>query len=767
MLRFGWLTISKPVPNPLSPEPPANSSRRLTAVAIGTLVVLTLASPWFVRSALTLLAAGSTTPIDWVPASFPARRDYDAFTTTFASGDVVVASWPDCRLATPAVAAVLATATGPDAPRTAAGQPWFDEVNSGETVLARLTAPPLELDRATAIGRLKGLLVGADGTQTCIVFACSPAGLAGRREVVAWIRDTILEITGITAADLHLAGPVINNVAVDEASEESLGVYGPPAALIVLLLSWRALRSFRYAAIVFAVSLSCVGLAFASLAAWGDRMNPVLIVMPLLVLTLGVSAGIHLINYLVEEQAAGGNNVVRAIRTAWRPCSLSAGTTALGLLSLVVSDLEPIRVFGFHAAVGVIGTLILSMLVLPGIFARWPLVRPPATAGRDLPWTGFVSRRAELIAVTAGLGIAVAGGGVTGIRTSVGIDRLFPPDSRVIRDTAWIEQQVGPLGPVEIVLQFTNTAGLRAAERLDLVADVTAAMRQLPAVSRTVSAELFAPDETAAAATRRVARKAIVARQLESSLTALPEMGLIREEADGRQLWRVTARTSALAGLDYGRFLAAVRQVVAPVVAAHGGTPRGITASYTGAMPLINAIQRSLLHDLFASFLTACAVISVVTIIAARGLVAGLLAMLPNLFPMLLLFGLLGWRRATLDIGSVMTASVALGMAVDGTFHFLTSFRRGLSSRAGGGGRSGRLAAVGTAFRQTAPAVIQTAAVCGVGILTFVPSGFAPTRQFAIMLATLVALALVGDLVVLPAILISPVGRLFRASRRL
>jgi len=70
----------------------ANRSRRLTAVAIGTLVMLTVASPLFVRSALTLLAAGSTTPIDWVPAFFPARRDYDAFTTAFASGDVVVAS---------------------------------------------------------------------------------------------------------------------------------------------------------------------------------------------------------------------------------------------------------------------------------------------------------------------------------------------------------------------------------------------------------------------------------------------------------------------------------------------------------------------------------------------------------------------------------------------------------------------------------------------------------------------------------------------------
>jgi predicted RND superfamily exporter protein len=725
-----------------------------------TLACLVMAAPWFAYAAVSLMAAGSTTPIDWVPATFLARRDYDSFTAAFSSGDVVVASWPDCRLGSPAVAKVLNAAASADASQNA-GERWFDEVTSGGTIVDQLTAPPLSLDRQTATERLRGLLIGPDGQQTCIVFACSSAGLAERRKVVAWIRETIIREAGISVAALHLAGPVINNVAVDEASDESLGVYGGPAAAIVFVLTWIALRSFRYAAVVFCLSLGCVGLTFASLAAWGDQMNPVLIVMPLLVLTLGVSAGIHLVNYLVEAQQEDRPAIALAVRTAWRPCSLSASTTALGLLSLVVSDLEPIRVFGFHAAVGVLGTLALNMLVLPGLFTRWPLLRPAGPPHRGAPCAGLVSRRAELIATTAVVVIALAGIGVTGVRTSVGIGTLFPPDSRVITDTAWLEEHVGPLAPVEVVLRFADTDELRAVERLDIVRDVAAALQQLPAVSRTVSAELFAPAETEVAAARRVARKAILARRLASSLTRLPDMRLIRDEPDGGQLWRVTARTSALAGLDYGLFLDDVRRRVEPVMTAHGGTQRGISASYTGAMPLINAIQRSLLRDLFVSFLTACLVISLVTVIAARGLAAGLLAMIPNLFPMLILFGLLGWQGATLDIGSVMTASVALGMAVDGTFHFLTSFRRALPTQPG---RAGRVTATAAAYRQTAPAVLQTALVCGIGILAFVPSGFTPTRQFAIMLAVLVALALVGDLIVLPAVLISPVGRLFRRS---
>jgi len=141
---------------------------------------------------------------------------------------------------------------------------------------------------------------------------------------------------------------------------------------------------------------------------------------------------------------------------------------------------------------------------------------------------------------------------------------------------------------------------------------------------------------------------------------------------------------------------------------------------------------------------------------------AGLVAMIPNVFPMVLLFGGLGWAGATLDIGSVMTASVALGMAVDGTFHFLTFFRQGSAAPAAGSPRRNRIHAVRAAFRHSAPALVQSALVCGLGILAFVPSSFAPTRRFAVMLALLVTAALVGDLVVLPALLVTCAGRWFR-----
>jgi predicted RND superfamily exporter protein len=395
----------------------------------------------------------------------------------------------------------------------------------------------------------------------------------------------------------------------------------------------------------------------------------------------------------------------------------------------------------------VLGTLVVLYLVLPGIFARWPIRRRLDAAAGPAPaepWARATTGHAATITAVAGVALAAAGLGVPGIRTSVGIDTLFTPESRLIGDYAWLERAIGPLVPVEVVVRFAADSGLRAAERLDVVSEIGAALRGLPPVAGVSSAAVFVPDSEDATGLRAAARKAVLARRLEASLAQLTDMRLVRVDEDG-QLWRVTARTSALAGLDYGDLLAEVRAAVEPVVARHGG-----------------AIQKTLLRDLFTSFLSALGVITLVMMAVERGAMAGLVAMIPNVFPMVLLFGILGWTRVALDIGSVMTASVALGMAVDGTFHFLTFFRQALR----GSAVAGRVAAVHEAYRHSAGALAQSALVCGIGILAFAASPFAPTRRFAWMLSLLVFAALVGDLVVLPALLTTRAGRWFRPAGR-
>jgi predicted RND superfamily exporter protein len=174
---------------------------------------------------------------------------------------------------------------------------------------------------------------------------------------------------------------------------------------------------------------------------------------------------------------------------------------------------------------------------------------------------------------------------------------------------------------------------------------------------------------------------------------------------------------------------------------------------------MVSRVQEVLLRDLFTSFLSAFGLVAIVTILVLRSITAGLLVMLPNLFPAVIVFGGMGWLQISVDIGAMMTASVALGIAIDDTFHFLSWFRRSVNN-----GLSA-VAAVRVAYRRCARAMTQTTLICGLGMAVFGFSGFLPTQRFACLMLTLLVAALIGDLVFLPALLCGITRRVFVRDR--
>ena len=228
-------------------------------------------------------------------------------------------------------------------------------------------------------------------------------------------------------------------------------------------------------------------------------------------------------------------------------------------------------------------------------------------------------------------------------------------------------------------------------------------------------------------------------------------------ETPGSQQWRVTALTSALGNIDYADVLATIRRRIMQGGEFASGSA-DIGCRVTGVMPLVHEIQSALKRDLFTSFLSDFAMITIVMTVAQGGILTGLVSMVSNFFPTVLMFGVLGWLGRPLDIGSVMTASVALGIAIDDTFHYLTFFRRGLER-----GQSRREAAH-AAHQHCGLAMVQSSLICGLGMMVFYFSEFLPSSRFAWMLLSLLMVGLAANLVLLPALVVGPLGRLFEAQ---
>jgi hypothetical protein len=146
-------------------------------------------------------------------------------------------------------------------------------------------------------------------------------------------------------------------------------------------------------------------------------------------------------------------------------------------------------------------------------------------------------------------------------------------------------------------------------------------------------------------------------------------------------------------------------------------------------------------------------------LIGLRNAAAGVVSMIPNVLPCALVFGVMGWLGIKIEVGTVMTATAAMGIAVDDTLHFITWFRRGSAK-----GWS-RRDAIQYAFQHCAAAMIQTSLICGLGLLVFVGSEFGPIKRFAWMMFFMLTSALLADLLVLPALLYGPLGRLFAPTQ--
>lgn len=129
--------------------------------------------------------------------------------------------------------------------------------------------------------------------------------------------------------------------------------------------------------------------------------------------------------------------------------------------------------------------------------------------------------------------------------------------------------------------------------------------------------------------------------------------------------------------------------------------------------------------------------------------------MLPNVWPIAVVFGLMGWARIALDIGTMMTASVAMGVCVDDTVHFANWFRR--ATRLG----LDRPQAVVLAYENSAGAIYQSTVIVALGLAIFSLSEFMPTLCFGYLMSILLFFGLVADLVLSPAMLSGPIGKYF------
>lgn len=729
---------------------------RLLAFRWPLIVALFAFLPFSLDAAWQSWLSNSNNVEDWLPSD----QQLAEFVGLFGSDELLMVSWEGCSLDDPRIQPYANALQQPA--RT--GEVYFRDVITGPEILDFFESEPLEMPRDQALNRMEGWIVSADDATTCVIALVSAAGAGDRHRAVEFARNAAAEVEGLVPESIRMAGPTIEGVAIDKASKEGLFKLNLYSYLVCLVILVVCLKNIRAALLVFLMALFNEQLSLALIHYLGSNLDSILLLTANLTFVLTISVGVHLVNYYRDAVLEFDDTLApaMAMRVALRPSLVATATTALGLVSLGISEVLPLSRFGLFSALSILVGTTVVMVYVPIHFRIWPLRRDASDENPDevlsstdrvtpLEW---MHRLAIPLLLLVAATLVVGALGVQKLQTAVGLRELVSPQMQSSQDFVWLEDNIGPLVPVEMVLELPTGNAYELLAQFRVVHQLHESLAKIDPEFAVISSATLSPDPPPpGGGFRQLARAAAFRKQLVRNQEELSNLGYLRT-ADGSNYWRMTLRAPSMQDVNYGALLTQAQNVVDRVLAENENiAPKRVLIC--GGIPLIYNVQQKLLDDLIASFLLAFSLVSLALMILFRSVWCGLVCMIPNLLPSAVVFGWMGWFGWSVEVGTVLTASAALGIAVDDSLHFITWFQRALAA--------GKTipSAVGSAYRRCGAAMIQTTLVCSLGLLVFAGSGFSPISRFGWCMFTLLLLALVADLVVLPAILLSPLGRLF------
>ncbi len=620
----------------------------------------------------------------------------------------------------------------------------------------------------------------AVGSPISVMIALSSAGVADKIVAIEAIRkvatDSFIPAEQLILGGRMVAGAELNAGVIKAAWDPGAEVWYKKSVILLsglvgILFALISLRSLRLGVLVIGISYYAALLGMSLVPLSGGSMNMVLVVMPTLLMVLSLSGGIHVANYWKHAVWEDPSRAVSiATKMARTPCLMAAFTTALGFISLAGSQLSPVRSFGIYSAIGTVVSVGMVLYGLPAFLQLLPLRRVKPEEVNPQIWLNygaFVCRRWGLLSIATICISIVCSLGLYMFQVETKIIKYFPDHSEIVQSYQHIEDTLAGITPVEIIVRFDQAAQqkLRFLERLEVVRAVEENIRKHPEVSGAISLADFQPVRTVPgedASTRdkifynrrsNETEKRIKEHETEGAseflaMTKYMSSPALTVPQGADELWRINAQAAALSDADYSHLTEELGACVQSVTKYHPGT----THIVTGTVPLFLRTQKAVLSSMIWSSGMAFCLIGLVMVFVLKDVLAGILSMVPNFLPVISVFGLISWFGQRVDVGTMVTASVALGIAVDGTLHLLTWFRNGLRK-----GYSRRKSVV-IALSHCAPAMWQTSAAVGIGLLVLLPADLLLISRFGWVMASLIAAALIGDLVLLPSLLVGPLG---------
>ena len=614
--------------------------------------------------------------------------------------------------------------------------------DSVQHLAAAMQAP---IGRAAIRKLLEGVLVGSDGQTTAIVCRLMPLGqgTVPRAETYRRVRQLGQQQSppAFVVGEPIQVHEMFRNV---EDDGRTLGVASTGLLMVVIFVLFRSLRWMLLPLIVVEVTLIWTkGL----LVATGIQLSMVSSMLHSLVTIIGIATTMHVtVRFREYRRQLDATAALRqTLLELIVPIFWTIATTAAGFAALLTSHITPVASFGIMMSVATLLVPVAAAMILPGGILLAGATDKPGNAPAESRLTTILGQITEWVEhrpVIVGAGMmaltTICTAGLFFLKVETDFSKNFLDNSPVVKALDFFETRLGGAGnwevnfpaPSEFDTEFLAkvsdlAADLRQLEapdspgKLTKVVAVTDGLdvipKFLPLTWRLGALERMQPDFISSLYNPTAGRMRIIlrARERQPSETKLKLIGDV-EEAARKHFPDATGAS----------------------------TPQA-----TGLFVLLTYLIESLMDDQLSSFVLAAAAIVLLMWIAFGSLKLGAMLLIPNLFPIALVIGTMGWIGLPVNIATAMIASVSMGLTVDSSIHYLAGYRdarqRGLTFSA--------------ALKETHQGVglalvfANVALVAGFSVLTL--SHFIPLVYFGVLVSVAMLGGLLGNLILLPLLL--------------
>ena len=605
---------------------------------------------------------------------------------------------------------------------------------------------------------LPDYLISKDA-KTTLIFARLKPGLkeAAKFKKTVIAAKKLIKDYSLGDHQLHLSGGPTITYGFEEATKIDLSKMIPILLLSIIILLYINLKTVWGVILPFVIITLTTGATFALGAFFGVQVTSATAAVPQILIGISIADSVHLLAVFyraiqdgVEHKKAARYSLLKN----FVPTVLTTISTAIGFFSFSNVNIKSISGMGTLAGIGVLLAWIFSYLVLGGLMYRLPAKLPKWTdqkKGRLLQsiqnYLGFLkSIRGTLIAgciLLAGYSVFLS------LKNHVNSDPyLYFKKGYWLRESQdFITKNVGASRGIEVVIRTGKAEGIKEPEFLKKVEAFQDWVEGLPHVTRALSIIDILKSTNRVlhggkqSEYRLVEDRKMIAEELLLYTQSIPQgMSLNDRMTINKDSLRMTVLSILSASSE---FEAAVKEIEKKA------KDLGLDIMTTGKSKLYQFLNGYVVESFVQSISVALICISLLLIFYFRSLSVGLLALATNTIPLMIGGAVLYLSGRAMDVGTVIVASVCLGIAVDDTIHVLSNYKR---QRSEGNSRN---QSVANLLAYTTPALIITTTILVVSFGTLAFGIFVPNVYFGIMCAVILSIALIIDLTFLPAVLIS------------